>query len=66
VKERAGGTLEQIGLGSELLNRKQMAQQLRERIDKKDYMKQMLLHNNRSSPQIEEAADRMEEYVCQL
>jgi hypothetical protein len=33
VKERAGDTLEQVGKGNEFLNRTQMAQQLRERID---------------------------------
>jgi hypothetical protein len=33
VKERAGNTLEQVGKGNEFLNRTQMAQQLRERID---------------------------------
>jgi hypothetical protein len=39
VQERAGNTLELIGMGNNLLNRTQKAQQLRERIDKWDYMK---------------------------
>jgi hypothetical protein len=39
VQERAGNMLELIGIGNEFLNRTQMAQQLRERIDKWDYMK---------------------------
>jgi hypothetical protein len=39
VQERAGNTLEAIGRGTDFLNRTQMAQQLRERIDKWDYMK---------------------------
>jgi hypothetical protein len=39
VQERAGSILELIGIGNDFLNRTQMAQQLRERIDKWDYMK---------------------------
>jgi hypothetical protein len=39
VQERAGNTLELIGTGKDFLNRTQMAQLLRERIDKCSYMK---------------------------
>jgi hypothetical protein len=39
VQERAGNIQELIGLGNDFLNRTQMTQQLRERIDKWDYMK---------------------------
>jgi hypothetical protein len=39
VKERAGDTLQQIGIDNEFLNRTQIAQQLRKRIDKWNYMK---------------------------
>jgi hypothetical protein len=39
VQERAGNTLEAIGTGNYFLNRTQMAHQLRERIDKWNYMK---------------------------
>jgi hypothetical protein len=39
VQERAGETLEAIGIGKELLNRTPAAQQLRERMNKWDYMK---------------------------
>jgi hypothetical protein len=39
VKERAGNTLKLLGTGINFLNRTQMAQQRRERIDKWDYMK---------------------------
>jgi hypothetical protein len=39
VQERAGNALEAIGIGKDFLSRTQMAQQLRERIDKWDYMK---------------------------
>jgi hypothetical protein len=39
VQERAGNALELMGRGNKFLNRIQMAQQLRERIDKWDYLK---------------------------
>jgi hypothetical protein len=39
VHERAGNALELIGKGNDFLNRTQVTQQLRERIDKWDYMK---------------------------
>jgi hypothetical protein len=39
LQERAGNTLELISIGNDFLNRTQMAQQLRETIDKWDYMK---------------------------
>jgi hypothetical protein len=39
VQENARNTLELIGMGKDFLNRTQMAQQLRERINKLNYMK---------------------------
>jgi hypothetical protein len=39
MQKRAGNILELIGIGNEILSRTQMAQQLRERIDKQHYMK---------------------------
>jgi hypothetical protein len=39
IEERAWKTLEAIGIGKLFLCRSQTAQQLRERIDKWDYMK---------------------------
>jgi hypothetical protein len=39
VQEKAGNTLEVISIVNDFLNRIQKAQQLRERIDKWDYMK---------------------------
>jgi hypothetical protein len=39
VQERAGNTLETISIVSDFLSRIQVAQQLRERIDKGSYMK---------------------------
>jgi hypothetical protein len=39
VQERVGNTLEVIGIGKDFLNRTPAAQQLRESIEKWDYMK---------------------------
>jgi hypothetical protein len=39
VQETAGNTPELIGIGNDFLNRTQMSQQLRERIDKWNYLK---------------------------
>jgi hypothetical protein len=39
VQERAGNTLELIGIGKDFLNRTPAAQQLRERMDKWDFIK---------------------------
>jgi hypothetical protein len=39
VQEKAGNTLEAIGIGKGFISQTQLAQQLRERIDKWDYMK---------------------------
>jgi hypothetical protein len=39
AKERAGKTNELIGIGNEFLNGTQIAQHLREKFDKLDYMK---------------------------
>jgi hypothetical protein len=39
LQERAGDTLEAIGIGKDFLNRTPAAQQLRERMDKWDYIK---------------------------
>jgi hypothetical protein len=38
VQESIGNNLELIGIGNDFLNKTQMAQQLRERIDKWNYM----------------------------
>jgi hypothetical protein len=39
LQKRAGNTLEAIGIGNDFLIRTQLTQQLRERLDKWDYMK---------------------------
>jgi hypothetical protein len=38
VQERAGNTLERIDIGNDLLNRTQVAQKVRERFNKWDYI----------------------------
>jgi hypothetical protein len=49
VQERAGNTLELIGIGNNFLNKTQMAQQLGEKIDRWDYMKfKKLLYDKRN------------------
>jgi hypothetical protein len=49
MQERAENTLLLIGIDKDFLNRTQMAQQLRERINKWDYMKlKKVLHNKRN------------------
>jgi hypothetical protein len=47
VQERGGNTLEVIGLGKDFLNRSPTAQQLRENMDKWDFIK-LLLHDKRN------------------
>jgi hypothetical protein len=67
VQERVGNTWELIGIGNNFLNKIQVAQQLRERIDKWDFMKlKKFLQNKRNGHQIEEAAHRMGENHFQL
>jgi hypothetical protein len=49
VQERAGNTLEAIGIGKDFLNGTPAAQKLRESIDKWDFIKLKSLHNKRNS-----------------
>jgi hypothetical protein len=67
VQKRAGNTLELIGICNDFLNRTQIAQQLRERIDKWDYMKlKSFCTTKEMVTRCEEAANRMRENFCQL
>jgi transposase len=47
VQERAGNTLETISIGNDLLSRKQMAQQLRERLTNGQHEIIKLLHKKK-------------------
>jgi hypothetical protein len=64
VQEREENTLELIDIGNDFLNRTQTAQQLRERIDKWDYVK--LKSFSAKGHQIKDAVHRMGENLCQL
>jgi hypothetical protein len=66
VQERAGNTLELIDIGNDFLSRTQMAQQLRERIDKWDYIKLKGSAHKKNGHQIEETTHRMGENLLQL
>jgi hypothetical protein len=67
VQERAGNTLEAIGISKDFLSRTQVAQQLRERINKWDYMKlKSFCTSKRNGHQIEEAAQRMGQNLRQM
>jgi hypothetical protein len=61
AQEKAGNILEGIGIENDFLNRTQAAQQLRERMDKWDYIKfksfctiKEMVSKFRDHPQIEE------------
>jgi hypothetical protein len=63
VQERVGNTLEVIGISKDYLNRTPAAQQLRESIDKWDFIK---LKSFCSTKETEETTHRVEENICQL
>jgi hypothetical protein len=66
LQEIIGKTLEDIGIGNDFLNRTPVAQQLRVRINKWDYIKLMFLQSKGNNYQNQETAYRMEENLCQL
>jgi hypothetical protein len=67
VQERRRNTLELIGIGNDFLSRTQMTQQLRERIDKWDYMKvKSFCTTKEMVSKIKEAAHRLGENLYQL
>jgi hypothetical protein len=56
--------LEAIGIGKDFFNRTQMAQQLRERVDKWDFMKLKGFCTTKEVVSIEELTHRMGENFC--
>jgi hypothetical protein len=62
--EREGNTLETTGIGKDYLSRTPSAQQLRERMDKWDYMKLKSFCKKRNGLQVEETTHRVRENVC--
>jgi hypothetical protein len=66
VQDRAENTLELIGIGNDFLNRTEMAQQLREKIDKWDYMKLKSFCTTKEMVTKLKRLHGMEENLCQL
>jgi hypothetical protein len=67
VQERSRNTQELIGIGKDFLNRTQMAQQLRERIDKWDYKKlKSFCTTKKLFSKLKRLSHRMGENLCQL
>jgi hypothetical protein len=66
VQERAGNTLEAIGIGKDFLSRTQVAQQLRERIDKWNYRKLKIFCMTKEMVFKLKAHPKEWEKICQL
>jgi hypothetical protein len=66
AQERAGNTLEMKAIGNDFLSKTQVAQQQREKINKCDNKKLKTPYKKRNAHQIEEAAHRIRENICQL
>jgi hypothetical protein len=66
VQERVGNTLELIGIGKYFLNRTPAAQQLRESIDKWDFIKLKIFCTRKEMVFKLETTHRVRENICQL
>jgi hypothetical protein len=68
VQERVGNTLEVIGIGKDFLNRNPTAQQLRESMDKWDFIKLKGFCTTKEmvSKLKRKNTHRVEENICQL
>jgi hypothetical protein len=67
VQKRARNTLEAIGIGKDFLSRIQVTQQLRERIDKWDYMKLKIFSTTKEMvSKLKRPQHRTVENLCQL
>jgi hypothetical protein len=67
VQERAGNTLGAIGIGNDFLNKTQKAQQLRENIDKWDYMKLKIFCTTKEMVfKLKRLLTEWEKNLCQL
>jgi hypothetical protein len=64
VQERTGTTLEAIGVGKDVLNRTPAAQQLREGMDKQDYVKLKSFCTTKEMVSKLETTHRMGENIC--
>jgi hypothetical protein len=66
VQERAGNALEAIVISKDFLNRTPAAQQLRERVDKWDYIKLKSFCTKKEMVSKPETTHRVGEDICQL
>jgi hypothetical protein len=67
VEERAGNTLKGIGIGKDFLNRTPAAQQLRERMDKWDFIKlESFFTTKEMVSRLKKFPHRVGENICQL
>jgi hypothetical protein len=66
VQKRVGNTLEVIGIGKDFLNRTPAAQQLRERMDKWDYIKLKSFCTTKEMVSKLKRPARVGENICQL
>jgi hypothetical protein len=66
LQERVGNTLEVIGIGKNFLNRTPAAQQLRESIDKWDFMKLKSLCSTKEMVSKLKRTPRVGENICQI
>jgi hypothetical protein len=67
VQERDENTLELIGIGNDFLKRTQMAQQLRERIDKRYYIKLISFFTTKEMvSKLKSLPKEWEKNLCQL
>jgi hypothetical protein len=64
IREKIGNTLDHIDIGNNFMNGTPIAQQLRESIDKWDYMKIKSFCTTKDSHQTGETAYRMGENLC--
>jgi hypothetical protein len=66
LQEGSGNTLELIGIGKDFLNRTPAAQQLREKIDKWNYIKLKSFNTTKEMVSKLETTHRVGENICQL
>jgi hypothetical protein len=67
VEERAGNSLELIGIGKDFLNRTPPAQQLRERMDKWDFINLKCFCTTKEMvSKLKKTTHRVGENICQL
>jgi hypothetical protein len=66
VEERAGNTLEVIGIGKDFINRTPAALQLREGMDKWDFIKLKSFCTTKEMVSKLKRPHRVGEYICQL